>query len=318
MSPAKPSKITRRQFQKHCVVATAAASTVTCANSLFAANNEPSPFRYCLNTSTIQGEKIDIREQVKIAAEAGYDCIEIWLRDVERFTKSGGKIFELRHMIADAGITVESAIAFGSWIVNDDEARKKGLDQCRKDMEIVRELGGRRIAAPPAGATDGDKIELKRVAERYATLLDIGRAIEVVPQIEVWGFSKNLATLSDVLYVATEAHHPDACILPDVYHLYKGGSELTDLRMLEGQRVSVFHINDYPDIPRDKINDADRVYPGDGIAPLEYIFKTMRKNGFGGILSLELFNRQYWQQDPREVAKTGLAKMKSAMAAIES
>jgi sugar phosphate isomerase/epimerase len=86
--------------------------------------------------------------------------------------------------------------------------------------------------------------------------------------------------------------------------------------MLEGKRVFVFHMNDYHDIPRDKINDADRVYPGDGIAPLGYIFQTMMKNGFDGVLSLELFNREYWQQDPRVVAKTGLEKMKAAMATI--
>ena len=317
MNPLHRTSISRRQFQQHCLAASVAAATMH-SKPLFAQTTKQSPFRYCLNTSTIQGEKVDIREQVKIAVEAGFDGIEIWLRDVERFVKSGGKIFELRHMIADAGITVEGAIAFGAWIANDDAARAKGLDQCRKDMEIVRELGGRRIAAPPAGATDGDKIDLDRVAERYATLLDIGRAIEVVPQIEVWGFSKNLAKLSDVIYVATESHHPDACILPDVYHLYKGGTSFSDLQMLEGRRVNVFHINDYPDIPREKVTDADRVYPGDGIAPLAYIFQTMRKNGFQGVLSLELFNRDYWQQDPLQVAKTGLAKMKSAVAALEN
>jgi hypothetical protein len=30
-------------------------------------------------------------------------------------------------------------------------------------------------------------------------------------------------------------------------------------------------------------------------------------------LSLELFNRQYWQQDAFEVAKTGLEKMKKVV-----
>jgi hypothetical protein len=34
------------------------------------------------------------------------------------------------------------------------------------------------------------------------------------------------------------------------------------------------------------------------------------------VLSLELFNRTYWEQDPLEVAKTGLAKMKAAVKAI--
>jgi sugar phosphate isomerase/epimerase len=73
-------------------------------------------------------------------------------------------------------------------------------------------------------------------------------------------------------------------------------------------------MNDYPDIPRDKITDADRVYPGDGIAPVKDIVKMVLESGFRGVLSLELFNRSYWAQDPNVVAATGLQKMKASLA----
>jgi hypothetical protein len=43
----------------------------------------------------------------------------------------------------------------------------------------------------------------------------------------------------------------------------------------------------------------------------------MRANGFGGALSLELFNRSYWAQDPRLVAETGMEKMKQAVALLD-
>ena len=72
-------------------------------------------------------------------------------------------------------------------------------------------------------------------------------------------------------------------------------------------------MNDYPEIPREKINDADRVYPGDGIAPVAKILSTVFESGFDGVLSLELFNRTYWQQDPNVVAAKGLASMKLAV-----
>jgi hypothetical protein len=42
--------------------------------------------------------------------------------------------------------------------------------------------------------------------------------------------------------------------------------------------------------------------------------QTLRKTGGQKMLSLELFNRKYWAEDPLEVAKTGLAKMKAAAA----
>ena len=66
--------------------------------------------------------------------------------------------------------------------------------------------------------------------------------------------------------------------------------------------------------PRASIKDADRVYPGDGVAPLASILKDLFLTGFSGTLSLELFNPEYWKQDPLEVARTGLAKMKQSVA----
>ena len=271
-----------------------------------------SRYRYCLNTSTIQGEKIPLEKQVEIASTAGYDGIELWLRDVQLFLDAGGKLAELRKQLDDSGLTVESAIAFAAWIVDDEEARTKGLEQAARDMEVVAALGGKRIAAPPAGATQGPKLDLDRAGERYRALLELGQQQGVVPMLEVWGFSTNLSRLAEVLHVCAAADHPDACVLPDVYHLYKGGSNFSDLALLAGPKIPVFHINDYPSEPeRSRIQDADRVYPGDGIAPLPQIFTTLQGNGFAGVLSLELFNRTYWEQDPLEVARTGLAKMKT-------
>jgi sugar phosphate isomerase/epimerase len=100
-----------------------------------------------------------------------------------------------------------------------------------------------------------------------------------------------------------------------VYHIYKGGSDFTGLKLLSGQAVQVFHMNDYPAMPERKdMNDSHRVYPGDGVAPLTSILRDVRKSGSRLVLSLELFNKDYWQQDAQLVARTGLEKMRAAVA----
>ena len=63
-----------------------------------------------------------------------------------------------------------------------------------------------------------------------------------------------------------------------------------------------------------EMNDSHRVYPGDGVAPLGKILNMIAGNGRSVVLSLELFNRDYWKQNPVEVAKTGIKKMKAAVA----
>ena len=62
---------------------------------------------------------------------------------------------------------------------------------------LVARIGGKRIAAPATGATDVSGLDLNRMAERYRAVLEIGDAMGVVPEVEVWGFSKTLTTLAD-------------------------------------------------------------------------------------------------------------------------
>jgi len=102
----------------------------------------------------------------------------------------------------------------------------------------------------------------------------------------------------------------------DVYHLHKGGSDFGGLNMLHGGAMHVLHMNDYPLLPREELSDASRVYPGHGVAPIDSILATLVRRGFRGTLSLELFNPEYWQQDARSVARTGLDCMRAIVERI--
>jgi sugar phosphate isomerase/epimerase len=134
--------------------------------------------------------------------------------------------------------------------------------------------------------------------------------------VELWGFSQALGRLGEVALVAIESGHPKACLLLDVYHLYKGGSDLNGIKLLNGAALPVLHFNDYPARPpRAEITDAHRVYPGDGVAPLKALLRDLHAVGFRGMLSLELFNREYWMQDGLTVARTGLEKMRAVVRA---
>lgn len=273
-----------------------------------------SSFHYCFNTSTIRGQKLSIVEEIDIAAQAGYQAIEPWVSELETYVQQGGSLPDLKKRIGDCGLTVESAIGFAEWVVDDEGRRTKGLERARRDMDLVQQIGGKRIAAPAAGATEVVTTDYLVVAERYRALLALGDHFGVVPQVEVWGFSKTLTRLGQAVMVAIESKHPNACVLADVYHLYKGGSDFTGLSLLSATSMHVCHMNDYPaKPPRDGIADKDRVYPGEGVAPLVDILQTLRQIGFDGYLSIELFNPNYWRQDPHEVARTALAKLKAVV-----
>ncbi len=269
------------------------------------------PFAYCLNTATLGGQKLALADEAAIAARAGYQGFEPWLPEIRQYVQQGGKLADLKKRIADLGLSVPSAIGFADWLSDDAARRAAGLEQWKRDAEMVAMIGGRRLAAPPIGAYKV-ALDLSTVARRYRKLLEVGSAAGVIPELELWGGSKTLSRLGEIAFVLVEAAHPEACALLDVIHIYKGGSDFNGVRLLNGSTMHVLHMNDYPaEPPREKITDADRVYPGDGCAPLVALMRNLLAIGYTGMLSLELFNREYWKRDAQSVARTGLEKMRT-------
>ncbi|MDF1657220.1 MAG: sugar phosphate isomerase/epimerase [Verrucomicrobiales bacterium] len=273
-------------------------------------------FKLCLNMSTIRGQELDAAEEIEVAGKAGYDSIEPWFRRINAYVEGGGSLKDLKTRIDDYGLTVESAIGFAPWAVSDEAQRAAGLEEAKRDMDTLAQLGGVRIAAPPAGIKKGEVVDLDDVADRYRALLELGDEMGIVPQVEMWGGHPTIGTVEKALYVAIRAGHPKACFLGDVYHTYKGGSSFDSILLMGPQALQAYHMNDYPaDPPRETIKDSDRVFPGDGIAPISSILKKFKAVGAYPALSLELFNQSYWEMPALECAKLGLEKMKNAVAA---
>ncbi|MEO7960529.1 MAG: sugar phosphate isomerase/epimerase [Ginsengibacter sp.] len=275
-------------------------------------NTPKGPFRFCLNTSTIMGQKPGLRRSIEIASLAGYDGMELWINDIRDYLKEGNSIESLAKLLSSKNMVVEDAISFTGWMADDDTKRKVALETLEEEMKIMAALGCHRIAAPPAGVSKDKPLDFQKAGARYREILELGRKYNVMPQLEFWGASGTLYNLGQAMAIASAANDRDARILPDVYHLFRGGSGFDSLGMLSGKIIEVIHMNDYPaSKPVEELTDSDRVYPGDGAAPLKQVLRDLKTMGGTKVLSLELFNKNYWDQDALLVAKTGLQKMKA-------
>lgn len=257
--------------------------------------------------------------ELETASKAGFRSVEIWIDSLQEYLKNGGTTADARRRINDLGITIENLIGFSSWIIDDDSARAKGLDQMKREMALLAELGCKRTASPPVGAQTPDSpvIDLRKAAERYRAILEIGDQTGVVPQLELWGFAKNLNKLSEVMYVAVESGHPSARLLLDIYHLYKGGTAPASLPLVGKPAIDIFHVNDYPaNLPRETITDPDRIFPGDGVAPIRETLSLIKRSDKPIVLSLEVFNKSYYARPAQDVANTAMAKMKAMVAGL--
>lgn len=263
-------------------------------------------FVYCLNSSTIM--PTPLAEKIRIAGEVGYGAIEIWHADVDEFVRDGGTVEDVRKAVEDAGMFVATTIFLKGWWDTIGDPERRAFDEIERRLEQSAVLGAEyTIAGPPLGLVD-----LDFGAERYTNLLQIARKHGVKPIFEYLGFSQEVNTIAKAIYVLDACGEPDGTTVLDPFHCFRGGGGIDDIAQLAPERIAISHFNDAPAFPaRHFQHDPDRIMPGDGIIDLRRYCELLAGTGFEGCLSLELFNREYWARDPREVAAMGLDRMRS-------
>jgi 2-keto-myo-inositol isomerase len=265
-----------------------------------------SDFVYCLNTSTIR--PTPLLEKIRLAGEAGYAAIEPWNDEITAYIEQGGSMPELKRALSDAGLRVVSVIALHGWITSDGAEHERVLDDCRRRMAQAAELGSPYIVASPPQQV----VDLGRATERFAELLRIGEGIGVRPSMEFLGFVDGIKDVAGAWAIASGTGDASATVVADVFHMIRGGGRVDDLLQLPGDRLANFHINDVPAQPDPLTQkDEDRVMVGEGIADLPRVIANLRTIGYRGPLSLELFNRPLWAEEPGTVIRRGIERIRA-------
>jgi 2-keto-myo-inositol isomerase len=267
------------------------------------------PVRISLNTSTLLHYKLDVDVQIDMVADAGFEGIELWMRDVKAYLEKGGSSEFLKEKLEARNLILENMIGFSKWISDDPEERKKAIDQLGEEMKITASLGGKYIAATVQGIEYLDRNKYDDYAERYNAILKLGEETGVTPIIELWGMGA-LHKVADCAQIVISTGHPKATMLLDFYHIYRGGNDWDTIDILNGKKLPVIHINDYPSSPSyELLKDSDRVLPGEGVCPFNEVIPKLYNAGFRGGFSVELFNKGYWEtMDAETILKNSYEK----------
>lgn len=306
-------KMKRRDFINNGAVAVSAAAIpvlstkkITSKEQAKRYQNGKSPWPICLDTSTIRPAE-SLEKKVEIAKAAGYDAIEPWDWELAEHEKSGGDLKALGKKIKDLGMFVPSMIGLWGCLPKNEEEFQKSLAGTRNRMRMASAIGCTYVQAIPNEV--GENFDYKFVSSCYRRLLDIGiKEYNVIPSL-VFVKMFPLKRMGQAVAIALDADHPQAKIIPDVYHMYISEGGFEGLKLVRGDLFAIFQFNDAPkNMKLEDMEDKDRVYPGDGILPLQQILKDLKLSGFNGCISVELYNPEYWKQDLLSVAKTGLQK----------
>src|SRR5260370_201500 len=181
--------------------------------------------------------------------------------------------------------------------------RAKNLEQLKTTVELVAGLGVDRMVCPCATSEKFVLDDYKRAQDSLREAGEIVKPYGVVAMLEFMRGSTFVGTLPTSLNLTRETAHPNVKSMFDFYHFWAGLSKFEDLELIRTGEIPHVHFQDVPKIPRELLDNGTRDIPGDGVSPLVQILQALKKKGYIGPISLNLFYPHFHKGDPYELAE---------------
>jgi 2-keto-myo-inositol isomerase len=260
------------------------------------------------------GEAASAPTDVRVAAAAGYQHIELRDGKLERHMAAGGSLADLRERIAEAGLRVLSVNTLDDSTLHEGERLEALVERCHTLAAWAAALDCPQVIIGPSYLSDGRRdVEAIRGRTVEALARHAAAAAEHGVRIafEYHGYAgcsiNNLADARAVLDMLGDAR---VGLVIDAFHFYVGNSSFDELERFDGARIFIAHLADVDHADRATLRKPNRVLPGDGVLPVRDLIGCLRRAGYRGPYSLELFNEALWALDPMIVAKRGLRSMR--------
>ncbi len=253
--------------------------------------------------------KASLTEDVRAAASAGFEALEIWAEKMDAYLEQHSPA-ELRRLLEAHDIQPASinSIEFITFRGSEYPQIRK---QCERYSAIAQAIGCRKLVVVPSPKppdTNGNAIKRESV-QVLRDLAAIAEPHGVELAFEFLGQPNcSVSTLGQCWEIVKETDRPNVGLVLDTFHFFAGGSSLASILDVDPQKVFIFHINDAENLPPAQLTDAHRLLPGEGVIPLCEILERLDAIGFDGLCSIELFRPAYWERDPEELARDAHAK----------
>ncbi|HEY0380086.1 MAG TPA: sugar phosphate isomerase/epimerase [Pyrinomonadaceae bacterium] len=258
--------------------------------------------RLALNGATTM--RADLAADVRAAAAAGFDCLEIWAAKLRKFLKSASAA-ELKSLLSEYGVEPYSINSIESITFRDQGGHARLLAECEELCRTASEINCPYIVVVPSPLPKGKDWD-DVLSESVFVLDELGRTAEgygVSLAFEFLGQPRcSVRTLGQAAEIVNRLGRANVGLVLDSFHFYAGGSRLESIAALDPRKLFVFHINDAEDLPREELEDRHRLLPGLGILPLKEIVAGLKHIGYDGVTSVEIFRPEYWERDPTELA----------------
>lgn len=271
-------------------------------------------FHTCINHGTILTTPVE--KAITIADQAGFEGFDFQEKDLDKYVITKEKdIKELIELFDSVRIKPFCFTGLHRYLpnyeFNPEEEFEKEKKQVVPLFEALKALGVEVAIKPELGRPVVPSIDriwsyqkcFENAVKKERKLSELAEKYDIKIAFEFTGGSNFINCIKRAIDIVKEVNHANFGFGLDTYHMYKAEDKLEDYKEVLGDRIFSVHLANVLDVPTNRITDFDRDYLLEGKLNLLPFLRLLKRNGYRGYLTIELFREKDWERDPLEIAK---------------
>jgi len=277
-----------------------------------------------LHSITIRHCK-ELERKFEIAAECGYAGLDLEETDVLRYLDQGHSKDDLARLCTGYNLVVTHNGYLSDFqfiegppvVCRFTREETDRVEDLKKETDALFEhcqaLNCKNVLVLSSIERSGT---IEQAASDLRDLSDWAGKYKLNLAYEFMGFANQIKELSMSWEIISKTNRDNVGLCLDSFHIYRGKSKIEDISMIPKDKILFVHLNDAKARPIEQLGDYDRVYPGDGVLPVKEVLQALSDISYDGYYSIEIYNEDYWKEDPKDVALKAKEKTENLFAQI--
>ncbi len=244
-------------------------------------------------------------EELKLWKKYKWKSVELWFDKVKACMERGRKCQELLRQMEDIGVRPVGLAPGVVWTPSQHHDPKHERDELVERLDVALALGSPALTVVILGKRGPDlRTEYAHLVEKLRAVADLAKARGLRINLEFLGGLSVNGTMGSCIELVREADHPALGMLLDLCHYYASASHIEELALLPKGKLFLVHVDDSQRRPMEELGCEHRCFPGEGRIDVPALLgEIRRRTKFDGYYSVELYDKDVWAMEPKEVFK---------------